>query len=174
MLDNTEINPPMEAKATGHSTLFGTAQDIILVLVRDTQDVCRAVHLPIVLVPGLGRNIFSTALAAQKGAKNIFTKAGSIVGLGLFSIQLIRSNNLDHLDLVIAKGSIRTAPACCAVSGKAFGNQTVLTASVPQNPITLSAASMNIDQEALQDGPVAAIITTAQRTGFIILYYQEH
>ena len=58
-----------------------------------------AVKLPIVLVPGLGRNLFSTALAAQKSVKTIFTKAGSIVDLPLFSIQLTRSDNLDHLDL---------------------------------------------------------------------------
>ena len=64
MLDYTEINPPMKIKAAGHTTLFGTAQGILLVLVRDTQDVCRTVKLPIVLFPGRGRNIFSTALAA--------------------------------------------------------------------------------------------------------------
>ena len=71
-LHYTEINPPMEIKAAGHNTLFGTAQGILLVVVHDTQDVCRTVKLPIVLVPGLGRNLFSTALAAQKDVKNYF------------------------------------------------------------------------------------------------------
>ena len=65
-----EINPPMEI----HNTLFGTAQGILLVVVRDTQDVCRTVKLPIVLVPGLERNLFSTATAAQKSVKTVFTK----------------------------------------------------------------------------------------------------
>ena len=52
----------MEIKAAGHNTLLGTAQGILLVVVRDTQDVCRTVKLSIVLVPGLERNISSTAL----------------------------------------------------------------------------------------------------------------
>ena len=86
MQDYTQISPPMEIKAAGHNTLFGIAQGTLLVVVRDTQDVCRTVQLPIVFVPGLERNIFSTAMAAQKGVKTVFTKAGSIVDLGLFSI----------------------------------------------------------------------------------------
>ena len=149
----TQISPPMETKAAGHNTLFGIAQGSLLVVVRYTQDVCRTVKLPIVLVPGLGRNLFSTAMAVKKGVKTVFTKADSIVDLGLFSIQLTRSDNLDHLDLAISKERKRTESACCAISGKPFGNQTVLTASVPQKPIALSSAiSMNIDQRGLQDG----------------------
>ena len=93
----TPIDPPMEIKAAGHNTLFGIAQGTLLVEVRDTQDICRTVKLPIVLVPGLGRIFFSTAMAAQKGVKTVITKAGSIVDLGLFSIQLTRSDNLGFI-----------------------------------------------------------------------------
>ena len=100
----------------------------------------------------LGRNLFSTAFADQKGIKTIFTKAGSIIDLGLLSIQLTRSDNLDHLELAISKESKRTESACCAISGTAFGNQTVLTASVPQKPIALSAVKMNVEQRALGNG----------------------
>ena len=99
MQDCTEINHPMEIKAAGLKTLYGTVQGILLIVVRDTQDVCRAIILSIALVPGLERNLFSTGLAAQKGVKTIFTKAASIADLGLFSIQFTRSDNLDHLDL---------------------------------------------------------------------------
>ena len=153
MQDYTKISPPMEIKAAGHNTPLGIAQGTLLVVVRDTQDICRTVKLPIVLVPGLGRNLFSTAMAAQKGVKTTITKAGSIVDLGLFSIQLTRSDNLDHLDLAISKGSKRTESACGAISGKSFGKETVLTALVPQKYIALSSAvSMNIDQRSLQDG----------------------
>ncbi|CAM9642712.1 unnamed protein product [Ascophyllum nodosum] len=156
MQDYTKISPPMEIKAAGHNTLLGIAQGTLLVvvlIVRDMQDICWTVKLPIVLVPGLGRNLFSTAMAAQKGVKTTITKAGSIVDLGLFSIQLTQSDNLDHLDLAISKGSKRTESACCAISGKSFGKETVFTASVPQKYIALSSAvSMNIDQKSLQDG----------------------
>ena len=81
--------------------------------------------------------------------------AGFIVDLGLFSIHLTRSDNLDHLDLAISKESKRTESACCAVLGKAFGKEAVLTASVPQKPLVLlSAVCMNIDQRALGNGTV--------------------
>ena len=76
ILDYTEINPPIEIKAAGYNILFGTAYNIILALARGTQDVCRTVKLPIAFVPGIEETLFSTALAAQKGAKTIFTKAG--------------------------------------------------------------------------------------------------
>ena len=77
----------------------------------------------------------------------LLRKAGSIVDLGLFSIQLTRSDNLDHLDLAISKESKRTESARCAISGKSFGKETVLTTSVvPQKYVALSSAiSMNID-----------------------------
>ena len=92
-------------------------------------------------MPGLGRNLFSTALAAQKGVKTVFTKAGFIVDLDLLSIQLTRSDNLDHLDLAVSEESKRTESACCAISGKVFHRETLLlTASVPQKPIALSSA----------------------------------
>ena len=93
----------MEIKAAGHNTLFGTAQTVLLVLVRDTQDVCRTVKLATFSVPGLGRNPFSTTLSAQKGVKTTVTKEGSIFKLGVFSIQLTKSDSWDHLDLAIAK-----------------------------------------------------------------------
>ena len=87
MQDYIEIDPPMEIKAAGHNTLFDTAQGTLPVVVRDTQDVCRTVRIPIdLLVPGLGRNLFSTALAAQKSVETIFTETDTIVHLGLFSI----------------------------------------------------------------------------------------
>ena len=131
----------MEIEAAGHNTLSGTAQGILLALVRNTQDVCWTLKLPIVIVPGLGR-FFSTALAAQKGVKTIFTKAGSTVDLGIFSIRFTRSDNLDHLDLAIEKERKPTESARCAISGKAFGKENVLTASVRQNPISTIVSSM--------------------------------
>ena len=54
MQDYTQISPPMETKAAGHNTLLGIAQGTLLVVVRDTQDISRAVKLSIVLVSGLG------------------------------------------------------------------------------------------------------------------------
>ena len=71
MLEYTEMNPPMKIKAAGHNNFFGAAQGIVLVLVRNTQDVFRTIKLPIVLVPGLGIHFF---LQQKKSVKNMFTK----------------------------------------------------------------------------------------------------
>ena len=58
MMDYTEINPLLEIKAAGDNVLYGTAQRILLVLVRNTHAVCRKVKLPVVLDTGLKRNLF--------------------------------------------------------------------------------------------------------------------
>ena len=84
MQDYTKISPPMEIEAAGHNTLLGIAQGTLLVVVRDTHDICRTVKLPIVLVPGLGRNLFSTAMAFQKGVKTIITKQAPLLTLACF------------------------------------------------------------------------------------------
>ena len=78
-------------------------QGILLVVVRGTDDVLRTVKLPIVLVPGLTMNSFSTSAAAQKGVTTIIEKSGSSLDLEAFSFQLTRLDNMEYLDLTIAK-----------------------------------------------------------------------
>ena len=65
----TQIDPPMGIKAASHSILFGITQGTLLVVVRNTQDVCRTVKLPIVPVPGLGRNLFLQRWQLKKVSK---------------------------------------------------------------------------------------------------------
>ena len=60
----------MEITAAGNNVLRGTAQGVLLVVVRGTDDALRTVKLPIVLVPELKRNLFSSSAAAKKGVKN--------------------------------------------------------------------------------------------------------
>ena len=66
MLEYAKIEPPMEITAAGNNVLRGTAQCILLVVVRGTDGALRAVKLSIVLVPGLKRNVFSSSAAAKK------------------------------------------------------------------------------------------------------------
>ena len=74
MLEYTTIEPPMEIRAAGDSVLRGTAQGILLVVVRGIDDVLWAVKLSIVLVPGLKRNPFSSLAVAQKASKQPLKK----------------------------------------------------------------------------------------------------
>ena len=59
-------------KAAGHNTLFGIAQGTLLVVVRDTQDICKTVKLPMVLVPGLKRNLFFYSDGSSKRCQDYY------------------------------------------------------------------------------------------------------
>ena len=59
----------MERRVAKDNVLLGTAQGILLVVVRVTDDVLGTVKLAIVLMSGLKRNLFSSSAAAQKGSK---------------------------------------------------------------------------------------------------------
>ena len=92
-------------------------------------------------------DFFFSIEAAQKGVKTVTTRGGSILDLGSFTMKLTRSNNLGHLDVAIAKQNKPPELTCCAISGRIFCYENVLTASVPHKSIALSAVSINIDQE---------------------------
>ena len=111
----------MVITTAGNNVLRGTAQGILLVVVRSTDDGLRTVKLPIVSVPGLKRNLSSSLAAAKKGVvATIIEQKGSSLDLEAFSVQLTWSDGMEYLDLTIAKESRRTESALCAISGKHF------------------------------------------------------
>ena len=67
----------------GNNVLCSTAQGILLVIVRGTDETLKTVTLHIVLVPDLKRNIFSSTAAAEKGVKTIFEQNDSSLDLRL-------------------------------------------------------------------------------------------
>ena len=94
MLEYARIEPPVEVRAAGDNVLRGTAQGILLVVVRGTDDVLRTVRLFVVLVRGLKRHIFSSLAAAQKGIKTVIEQKSSFLDFGAFSIQLTRLDSM--------------------------------------------------------------------------------
>ena len=109
MHEYTRIKPPMVITTAGNNMLRGTAQGILLVVVRGRDDGLRIVKLPIgVLVPGLKRNLFLRLAAAKKGVRTIIERKGSSLDLEAFSVQLTRSDSMEYLDLTFAKESRRT------------------------------------------------------------------
>ena len=52
---------------------------------------------------------------------------------------------MDYLDLTITKESRKTESALCAILGKTFGKESVVTALVPKKPVALTVSSINID-----------------------------
>ena len=147
MQEYARIEPTMEITAAGNNVLRGTAQGILLVVVRGTDDALKTVKLPIALVPGLKRNLFSTSAAAKKDGETIIEPEGSSLDLGVFSVQLTRIDSIEYLDLTIAKESIQTESALCAISGKTFRKEAVLTALVPKKSVAQLVSSIKVDQK---------------------------
>ena len=106
----------MKITAAGNNVLRGTAQGILLVVVRGTDDGLMTVKQPIVLVRGLKKILLSSSAVAKKGVRTIIVQKGSSLDLGAFSVQLTRSNSMEYLDLTIAKESRRTESALFAQS----------------------------------------------------------
>ena len=77
----------MEIIVAGDNTLYDTAQGILLVVVRGTDDVMKKVKLPIVLVPSLKRNLFPPCPYVKKMSKQLLKKMGhlSILARLMFS-----------------------------------------------------------------------------------------
>ena len=73
MLEYTKTEPPMEIRTAGGNVLLSTAQDILLVVVRDTDDILRTVKLPIVRVL-LKRGIYFPVRPQLKKALKIHRK----------------------------------------------------------------------------------------------------
>ena len=101
-------------------------------------------------MPGSKRILFSSSVAAQKGVEKIIENCGSSLDLGPYSVQLTWFDNVDHLDLMIAKESRRTESAFCAISGKTFGKKSALTALAPKKPVALSVDIINVAQRVVE------------------------
>ena len=95
-------------------------------------------------MPGLKINIFSSSAAGKKGVKTIIEQKGSFLDFGAFSVQLIRLDSMEYLDLTTAKESRRTASALCATSGKTFRKEAVLTALVPKKSVAQPVGTISI------------------------------
>ena len=150
MLGYTRIEPPMEIRVAGDNVLRGTAQGILKVIVRGTDEVLRTVKLSMVLVPDLKKIVFSSLAVNQKGVKTVIEKNGSSLNLGLFRVHMTRLDSMYHLGLAAAKESRRTEPTLREISGKIFDKKFVRTTLVPKKAVALSVGSININQRVVK------------------------
>ena len=73
MYGYTKIDPTVEIEGAGDNILYRTSQGVLLVFVRDMDDICRKINFPVVRVPGLKGNLLSSVAAAQKDVKTVIT-----------------------------------------------------------------------------------------------------
>ena len=89
-------------------------------------------------MPGLKIYLFSSSAAAKKGVRTTIEQKGSSLDLGAFGVQLSRLDSMEYVDLTSVKE--RTESALCAISGKTFRKESVLTNGLSSQEVR-SAAS---------------------------------
>jgi len=71
MINLRKINPAREITMGGMHSLYGTATGDIVCQVQDSNGKEHTAHIPIVLVPGIGKHLFSSGSAKSRGIKTI-------------------------------------------------------------------------------------------------------
>jgi len=71
MINLQEINPAREITTAGMHTLYGTATGDIVCKVADSDGKERTANIPIVIVPGIGKHLFSSGSAKSRGIKTV-------------------------------------------------------------------------------------------------------
>ena len=123
-----QLDPPLIINVAGNHRLFGVGQGVLFVQVSDHIGSKHSVQLPVTVVPGLGRHLFSGGSAAAKGVAVIIATKSYLL-MGAFAIPVRKDNHcssLHHLDLITGATSRTPETAFPTISGKNFKPETVL------------------------------------------------
>ena len=71
MINLQEINPAREITTAGMHTLYGTATGDVVCKAADSDGKERTANVPIVIVPGIGKHLFSSGSAKSRGSKTV-------------------------------------------------------------------------------------------------------
>ncbi len=71
MVHLRQINPAREITTAGMHTLYGTATGDIVCQVADSNGKMHTAHIPIVIVPGIGKHLFSSGSAKSRGINTV-------------------------------------------------------------------------------------------------------
>ena len=133
------LNPPATINVAGNHRLYGVGQGILVVQMlhhlgskHSVQlhhlGSQHSVQLPVTIVPGLGRHLFSEGPAAIKGVNMIIAK-NSYLDVGVFTVPLRKDSHcstLDHLDPTTDAISRTSETAFPTISGSNFKLETIL------------------------------------------------
>ena len=131
-----QLDPPVTTKVAGNHRLYGVGQGVLFVQVLDHIGSKHSVRLPVTVVPGLGRHLFSGGSAAARGVTMIIATK-SYLDMGAFAIPLRKDSNcssLYHLDLTTCATSRTHETAFPNISGKNFKPKTVLAVHASTTP----------------------------------------
>ena len=152
MKNYVALKPPMIITTAGGNKLEGVAQGVLQVDVRDSKGISRNVSLPVTLVPGINKHLFSSCTAAQPGVRTVICKEGSYLDLGIFTIPLSKfNNNMDYIDLAISGKSMGSSTACCAISGTQFKNEAALISTSGVEQENVVSAEQHPESEEMEE-----------------------
>ena len=115
-----QLDRPVIINVAGNHRLYGVGQGVLFVQVSDHIGSKHSVQLPVTVVPGLGRHVFSGGSAAARGVTMIIATQ-SYLDMGAFAIPLRKDSHcssLHHLDLTTGATSRTPETAFPTISGK--------------------------------------------------------
>ena len=115
-----QLDHPVTINVAGNPRLYGVGQGVLFVQVLDHLSSKHSVQLPVTVVPGLDRHLFSGASAAARGVNMIVTTK-SYLDMGAFAIPLRNDSHcssLHHLDFTTGAASRTPETAFPTIPGK--------------------------------------------------------
>lgn len=119
MTNYEELDPPQPITTADHNTLHGKGQGALRVLAKDGKGLRRRVKTKRIIVPRLGRHLFSIEMAYTPGVDTIICDRPRIEH-SEFAVGLWQEGNLNQLDLkldreycatsVVARGQHQLTP----------------------------------------------------------------
>ena len=123
-----QLDPPVTINVAGNHRLYGVGQEVLVVQLLDHIGYQHYVQLPVTIVPGLGKRLFSGGSAATPGA-NMIIATQSYLDMGAFTVPLREDSHcssLHHLDLTTGATSRYLRQRFPTISGSNFKPETVL------------------------------------------------
>ena len=94
MINCVHLNPPpVTMNVAGHQRIFGVGKGVLVANVVDHEGSRHPVRLPVTILPGLGRHLFSGGTAAAKGV-NMVIENRSYLDLGDFRVSTTQKTTI--------------------------------------------------------------------------------
>ena len=155
MLSYVHLEPPVIINVAGGHRLSGVGKGILIVEVEGQQGIKHLVQLPVTIVPGLGRHLFSAGTAATK-IMSMVIAARSYLDLGNFKVNSRtgkKYSTLTYSDLTIAPSSIATESAFPKISGNMVKPKTVMSANMAMTTSSTQVTDTNSRKYFCRESP---------------------
>ena len=146
MLSYVHREPSVTINVAGGHRLSGVGKAILIVHVEDQQGIEHPVQLPVTMVPGLGRHLFSGGTAATKGVSMVIA-ARYYLDMETFKVDARTEKKVvvhtsTGWDLAIALSSVATESAFPTISGNDMKPEHVVSSGTAAALATIVEANI--------------------------------